>query len=113
MGIYDFLEFRHLASIVGIAEYGTFTAAAPHHQHRTIRAGVARFGSWKINCTSRFSSRAAPHWTPAGESLLAYAKRALPEREDVVNAAVAIHQATLQPFRLGFSPFVTNAYWVL
>ncbi len=38
MGIYDFLEFRHLASIVSIVEHGTFTAAAPPPQHRAIRA---------------------------------------------------------------------------
>ncbi len=105
MGIYDFLEFRHLASIVGIAEYGTFTAAAPHLN--IVQSALSRqIRELEDQLRVQIFEPGSATLTAAGESLLVYARRALAEREEVVIAAVAIHQAALQPLRLGFSPFV-------
>lgn len=105
MGIYDFLEFRHLASIVGVAEYGTFTAAAPHLN--IVQSALSRqMRELEDQLRIQIFEPGSATLTAAGESLLAYARRALVEREEVVNAAIAIHQAALEPFRLGFSPFV-------
>jgi LysR family hydrogen peroxide-inducible transcriptional activator len=105
MGIYEFLEFRHLVSIVGIAEYGTFTAAAPHLN--IVQSALSRqIRELEDQPRIHIFEPGSATLTASGESLLVYARRALAEREEVVNAAVAIHQAALQPFRLGFSPFV-------
>ena len=46
--------------------------------------------------------------TPAGESLLRFARELVQTRMDVVKAVQAIHQATMRPFRLGFTPFIEH-----
>ncbi len=110
MGIYDFLEFRHLASIVGIVEYGTFTAAAPHLN--IVQSALSRqIRELEDQLRIQIFEPGSATLTAAGESLLVYARRALAEREEVVDASVAIHQAVLQPFRWASPLSSINACW--
>ena len=46
--------------------------------------------------------------TPAGESLIRFARELLQTRIDIVQAVQAIHQAMMRPFRLGFTPFIEH-----
>jgi DNA-binding transcriptional LysR family regulator len=105
MGKYNDPEFHHLEFMITIAEEGTFRAAgdrantAPSSMNRQIRELEDRLG------IQIFEPGAAVP-TATGEFLLLYAHRALPERDEIVEAAIAIHQASIKPFRLGFTAFV-------
>ena len=111
MSVYDYdrLEFKHFKSIVAIAEEGTFTAAAA--RLRIAQSALSRQigeleDAFKIQIFER--DRAGSTLTPAGESLLRFARELLQTRIEVVNAVQAIHQATMRPFRLGFTPFIEH-----
>jgi DNA-binding transcriptional LysR family regulator len=105
MGKYNDPEFHHLEFIIALAEAGTFAAAgdrantAPSSMNRQVRELENRLGVQIFEPGSAVL-------TAAGECFLVYAHRALPDRDEVVDAAIAIHQASMKPFRLGFSPFV-------
>ena len=51
-------------------------------------------------------SRGGATLTEAGESLLRFARELLQTRIEIVDAIQAIQQASLHPFRIGFTPFV-------
>ena len=107
MTVYDRLEFKHLNSIVAIAEEGTITAAAarlPLAQSALSRQISELEDAFKIQIFER--EHGGSTLTAAGESLLGFAHHLLKLRIEVVNAVQAIHQATMRPFRLGFTPFV-------
>ncbi len=107
MSFYDNLEFKHLKSIIAIADEGTFTAVAltlPVAQSALSRQISELEDKLKIQLFDR--DRGGPTITEAGEALLGFARQLLQTRVDVVNAVQAIHQASMQPFRLGFTPFV-------
>lgn len=105
MGVYDFLEFRHLRYIVGIVEAGTFTAAAP--RLGIVQSALSRqIRELEDLLHIQIFEPGSSTLTDAGETLYRLALRALPERQEVIDAAQAIHQASLMPFRLGFTQFV-------
>jgi DNA-binding transcriptional LysR family regulator len=109
MSVYDYLEFKHLKSIVAIAEEGTITAAAtriPLAQSALSRQINELEDALHIQIFER--DRAGISLTPAGESLLRFARELLQTRIDVVKAVQAIHQSTMRPFRLGFTPFIEH-----
>ena len=109
LSIYDHLEFKHFKSIVAIAEEGTITAAAtriPLAQSALSRQINELEDALHIQIFER--DRAGISLTPAGESLLRFARELLQTRIDVVKAVQAIHQSTMRPFRLGFTPFIEH-----
>ena len=109
MSVYDHLEFKHLKSIVAIAEEGTITAAATRialAQSALSRQINELEDALHIQIFER--DRGGMNLTPAGESLLRFARELLQTRIDVVKAVQAIHQATMRPFRLGFTPFIEH-----
>jgi len=109
VSIYDHLEFRHLRYIVAIAEAGTFTAAAlriPVAQSALSRQVGEIEDVLGIQVFER--NRGGSTLTPAGESLLEFARQMLQTRIDVVKAVQAIQQAAIQPFRIGFTPFIAQ-----
>jgi DNA-binding transcriptional LysR family regulator len=107
MSIYDHLEFRHFKYIVAIAEAGTFTAAAvrlPLAQSALSRQISEMEDALGVHIFDR--SRGGSTLTDAGESLLRFARELLQMGVEIVNAIQAIQQASLHPFRIGFTPFV-------
>jgi len=107
MSIYDYLEFKHLKSIVAIAEEGTITAAAariPVAQSALSRQINELEDALHIQIFER--DHGGMNLTPAGESFVRFGRQLLQMRIEVVTAVRAIHQATMRPFRLGFTPFV-------
>jgi DNA-binding transcriptional LysR family regulator len=107
MSIYDHLEFKHFKYIVAIAEAGTFTAAAvrlPLAQSALSRQISEMEDALGVHIFDR--SRGGSTLTDAGESLLRFARELLQTRVEIVNAIQAIQQASLHPFRIGFTPFV-------
>jgi DNA-binding transcriptional LysR family regulator len=109
MSIYDHLEFRHLRYIVAIAEKRTFTAAAhsvPVAQSALSRQIAEIEEIYNIQIFERVRGGTGASLTPAGEALLMFARQLLQTRTEIIEAVQAIHQSTLLPFRLGFSPLV-------
>jgi DNA-binding transcriptional LysR family regulator len=109
MSIYDHLEFRHLKYIVAVAEQGTFTAAAlsvPVAQSALSRQIASIEEIFNIQIFDRARGGTGASLTPAGEALLMFARQLLQTRMEIIEAVQAIHQSTLLPFRLGFSPLV-------
>jgi DNA-binding transcriptional LysR family regulator len=107
MSIYDHLEFKHFKYIVAIAEEGTFTAAAlriPLAQSALSRQISEMEDTLGVQIFDR--TRGGSTLTDAGESLLRFARELLQTRVEIVNAIQAIQQASLHPFRIGFTPFV-------
>jgi DNA-binding transcriptional LysR family regulator len=109
MSIYDHLEFKHFRYIVAIAEAGTFRAAAirlPLAQSALSRQISEMEDALGVHIFDR--SRGGATLTDAGESLLRFARELLQTRIEIVNAIQAIQQASLHPFRIGFTPFVEH-----
>jgi DNA-binding transcriptional LysR family regulator len=109
MSIYDHLEFRHLKYIVAVAEQGTFTAGAlsvPVAQSALSRQIADIEQIYNIQIFERARGGTGANLTPAGEALLTFARQLLQTRTEIIEAAQAIHQSALLPFRLGFSPLV-------
>jgi DNA-binding transcriptional LysR family regulator len=109
MSIHDHLEFRHLRYIVAVAEQHTFTAAAisvPVAQSALSRQIADIEEIYNVQLFERVRGGNGASLTPAGEALLMYARQLLQTRTEIIEAVQAIHQSTLLPFRLGFSPLV-------
>jgi DNA-binding transcriptional LysR family regulator len=109
MSIYDHLEFRHLRYVIAVAEQRTFTAAAlsvPVAQSALSRQIAEIEEIYKIQIFERVRGGTGASLTPAGEALLLYARQLLQTRAEIIEAVQAIHQSTLLPFQLGFSPLV-------
>jgi len=109
MSIYDAVEFKHLRSIIAIAEAGGVTAAAlklhlaQSALSRQITDLEAAIG---VELLDRTKGRAT--LTEEGELLLAFARVKLRERVELVDNLQAMQQASLRPFSLGFTPFVEH-----
>jgi DNA-binding transcriptional LysR family regulator len=109
MSVYDHLEYKHLKAIVAIAEAWTITAAAD--KLHVVQSALSRQikdleEALKVQVFER--DRSGSTLTPAGESLLQFARDSLKSREDIVKAVQAIQQAGIRPFLLGFTPFVED-----
>jgi DNA-binding transcriptional LysR family regulator len=105
MSVYDHLEFRHLKYIMAIVEEGTFTAAAVR-LHIVQSALSRQIRELEDILGVQIFEPGSATLTSAGESLLRLAPQLLDMRAELIDALQAIHQATMQPFRLGFTPFV-------
>jgi DNA-binding transcriptional LysR family regulator len=108
MSVYDHLEFRHLKYIVAIAEDGTFTAAAA--RLHVVQSALSRqVRELEDVLGVQIFEPGGATLTGAGESLLRFARQLLDMRVELVNALQALHHASIQPFRLGFTPFVDKS----
>lgn len=107
MSIYDNLEFKHLKAILAITDAGTFTAAS--EQLHVAQSALSRQISELEDALSIQIFERGPsgtHLTPAGESLSKFARQYLQARKELVDVVLAMHQARLRPFHLGFTPFI-------
>ena len=107
MSVYDYLEFKHFRSIIAIAEEGTITAASARislAQSALSRQINELEEALHIQIFER--DHGGMILTPAGETLLRGGREMYQQRIDLVKAVQAIHQATMRPFRLGFTPFI-------
>lgn len=109
MSIYDSLDFKHLRSIVAIAEAGGVTAAAaalPLAQSALSRQISELEDAIGVELLDRSKGRA--FLNDEGEFLLAFARTKLRERVELIDNLQAMQQASLRPFSLGFTPFVEH-----
>ena len=105
--MFDLVEFRHLKYIAAIAETGNFTRAAEglflaqpslSKQIKDLEDGIG------IQVFVRH--RGGVHITPAGQMIVAYAIEAIKARNEIIQAARAVHCGEIPPLRIGFSCFV-------
>ncbi len=106
MSIEDHLEFRLLKYFVAVVEAGTFTAAAAllHVSQSAISTQIRALED--ILNVTLFDREHGNTLTAEGRLMYRYAKSSLKTRTRFLQTLQAIHSATLQPLRLGFSPFV-------
>jgi DNA-binding transcriptional LysR family regulator len=106
MSIDDHLEFRLLKYFVAVVEAGTFTAAAARlHVAQSAVSTQIRALEDILNVTL-FDREHGNTLTAEGRLMFRYAKSSLKTRTRFIQTLQAIHSATLQPVRLGFSSFV-------
>ncbi|WP_263358669.1 LysR family transcriptional regulator [Acidicapsa ligni] len=106
MSIDDHLEFRLLKYFVAVVEVGTFTAAAARlHVAQSAVSTQIRALEDILN-VQLFDREHSNTLTTEGRLMYRYAKSSLKTRTRFIQTLQAIHSATLQPLRLGFSPFV-------
>ncbi len=109
MSIEDHLEFRLLKYFVAVVEAGTFTAAAARlHVAQSAVSTQIRALEDILNVTL-FDREHGNSLTAEGRLMFHYAKSSLKTRTRFIQTLQAIHSGTLQPLRLGFSPFVQKA----
>ena len=105
--MFDIVDFRHLRYIAAIAETANFTRAAEKlflaqpslsKQIKDLEDGIG------IQIFVRHHD--GVRITPAGQMLVAYAQEAIKARDEVIQAARAVHCGKLAPLRIGFSCFV-------
>jgi DNA-binding transcriptional LysR family regulator len=106
MSLDDHLEFRLLKYFLAVVEAGTFTAAAAklHVAQSAISTQIGKLED--ILNVQLFDREHGYKLTREGKLMRYYAESSLRRRERFVQTLLAIHAATLQPLRLGFSPFV-------
>lgn len=106
-GMFDLVEFRHLKYIAAIAETGNFTRAAERlflaqpslsKQIKELEDGIG------IQIFIRHHD--GVHITPAGQMIVSYAIEAVKARNEIIQAARAVHGGTIPALRVGFSCFV-------
>ncbi len=106
---YENLEFRHLEYVIAVAEAKTFTAGAQKvgkGQSNVSRQIAVLEHDLGIQIFQR--GRHGVSLTHVGEELIVFARQMLQTRREVIDVLRAIQQADLEPFRLGFSPFVVK-----
>ncbi len=105
--MFDLVEFRHLKYIAAIAETGNFTRAAERlflaqpslsKQIKELEDGIG------IQIFVRHHD--GVHVTPAGQMIVSYAQEAVKTRNEIIQAARAVHNGTIPSLRIGFSCFV-------
>ena len=103
----DLVEFRHLKYIAAIAETLNFTRAAERlflaqpslsKQIKDLEDGIG------IQIFVRH--RDGVRITPAGQMIVSYAIEAVKSRNEIIQAARAVHCGEIPPLRIGFSCFV-------
>ena len=106
-GMFDLVEFRHLKYIAAIAETGNFTRAAERlflaqpslsKQIKELEDGIG------IQIFVRHHD--GVRITPAGQMIVSYAIEAVKARNEIIQAARAVHGGTIPALRIGFSCFV-------
>ncbi len=103
----DLVEFRHLKYIATVAETANFTRAAERlflaqpslsKQIKDLEEGIG------IQIFVRHHD--GVHVTPAGQMVVSYAQEAVKTRNEIIQAARAVHSGTIPSLRIGFSCFV-------
>ncbi|MFP5209737.1 MAG: LysR family transcriptional regulator [Acidobacteriota bacterium] len=105
--MFDLVEFRHLKYVAAIAETGNFTRAAERlflaqpslsKQIKELEDGIG------IQIFVRHHE--GVRITPAGQMIVSYAIEAVKARNEIIQAARAVHGGTIPALRIGFSCFV-------
>ena len=105
--MFDLVEFRHLKYIAAVAETGNFTRAAESlflaqpslsKQIKELEDGIG------IQIFLRHHD--GVHITPAGQMIVSYAIEAVKARNEIIQAARAVHCGKFPALRIGFSCFV-------
>ncbi|TCK75928.1 LysR family transcriptional regulator [Acidipila rosea] len=105
--MFDLVEFRHLKYIAAIAETLNFTRAAERlflaqpslsKQIKDLEDGIG------IQIFVRHHD--GVHVTAAGQMIVSYAIEAVKSRNEIIQAARAVHCGEIPPLRIGFSCFV-------
>ena len=105
--MFDLVEFRHLKYIGAIAETGNFTRAAERlflaqpslsKQIKDLEDGIG------IQIFVR--NHDGVRITAAGQMIVSYAIEAVKSRNEIIQAALAVHGGTIPALRIGFSCFV-------
>jgi DNA-binding MarR family transcriptional regulator len=106
-GMFDLVEFRHLKYIAAIAETLNFTRAAERlflaqpslsKQIKDLEDGIG------IQIFVR--NHDGVRITAAGQMIVSYAIEAVKSRNEIIQAARAVHCGEIPPLRIGFSCFV-------
>ncbi|MBT9329517.1 LysR family transcriptional regulator [Paracidobacterium acidisoli] len=102
----DHLEFRLLKYFLAVVEAGTFTAAAAklHVAQSAISTQIGKLEDM-LN-VQLFDREHGYKLTAEGLMMKVYAESSLKRRTLFIQTLLAIHSASLQPLRLGFSSFV-------
>ena len=105
--MFDLVEFRHLKYIAAIAETSNFTRAAERlflaqpslsKQIKDLEDGIG------IQIFVRHHD--GVRITAAGQMIVSYAIEAVKSRNEIIQAARAVHCGEIPPLRIGFSCFV-------
>ena len=106
MSLDDHLEFRLLKYFLAVVEAGTFTAAATrlYVSQSTISTQIGKLED--ILNVQLFDREHGYKLTAEGKLMRHYAESTLKRRKHFVHTLLAIHSASVEPLRLGFSPFV-------
>ncbi len=106
MSLDDYLEFRLLKYFLAVVEAGSFTAAATrlYVSQSTISTQIGKLED--ILSMQLFDREHGYKLTTEGKLMRYYAESTLKRRKHFVQTLLAIHSASLEPLRLGFSPFV-------
>ena len=105
--MFDLVEFRHLKYIAAIAETLNFTRAA----ERLFLAQPSLSKQIKdledaIGIQIFVRHHDGVRITPAGQMIVSYAIEAVKSRNEIIQAARAVHCGEIPPLRIGFSCFV-------
>jgi len=105
--MFDFVEFRHLKYIAAIAETLNFTRAA----ERLFLAQPSLSKQIKdledsIGIQIFVRHHDGVRITAAGQMIVSYAIEAVKARNEIIQAARAVHCGEISPLRIGFSCFV-------
>lgn len=106
MSLDDYLEFRLLKYFFTVVEAGSFTAAATrlYVSQSTISTQIGKLED--ILNVQLFDREHGYKLTVEGRLMEHYAESTLKRRKHFIQTLLAIHSASLEPLRLGFSPFV-------
>lgn len=106
MSLDDYLEFRLLKYFLAVVEAGGFSAAAArlYVSQSTISTQIGKLEDM-LN-VQLFDREHGYKLTAEGRLMQHYAESTLKRRKHFVQTLLAIHSATVEPLRLGISPFV-------
>ena len=105
--MYDAVEFRHLRYFVAVAEEGNFSRAAERlHVAQPSLSFQMKQLEESIPAELFVRENSGIKLTPAGDTLLPYAKRLLRLRDRALEATAAINSGKAPPLQLGFSLFI-------
>lgn len=109
MSLDDYVEFRLLKYFLAVVEAGGFSAAGArlYVSQSTISTQIGKLEDM-LN-VQLFDREHGYKLTVEGRLMKHYAESTLKRRTHFVQMLLAIHSASLEPLRLGFSPFVQKS----
>src|SRR6202789_4223574 len=104
------MELKHLQALLGIADTGSFSAAAT--TIGTVQSNVsAHIGSLEREHDEQLVDRASGHLTEEGEVVVGRARRVMNELSDMVADVTALRQEVVGTVRLGM--IGTTGRWLV